>query len=330
MEEFYFDLSCILAHKLYTFKNYANIAGGIEISSDSIFTIINQDLEVASKAINDGDFHFVTIIGNRIMTNLYALNKNELMILGWILRDIGGDLLNISTRNKNVKEKIISNAKKLAIDYLISLQSDITQNSLNSKNIYDKYEETQSEMRKFILSKRERLTYDEESEFSKQFALKIIEVFYTYKDKAFSKNSNLIPIIANELARNYNEHGGREALASYFVFRTFAEFYKYASFEKFENSTGLWDLNSKLSEYLELIDKFRRYLIKDDDRAMFETLNEIVVGFGSDFRLYYLYYGELITQGRTREEKVELSPESRQKIGEIIAKSLQKEFESGE
>lgn len=42
---------------------------------DSDFIIIKQDFEVAKKAFERNDFRLASIIGNRIMTNLFIVNK---------------------------------------------------------------------------------------------------------------------------------------------------------------------------------------------------------------------------------------------------------------
>ena len=145
-------------------------------------------------------------------------------------------------------------------------------------------------LRKFILSDRESAAYNDQEEFSKQYVITMMNLFYDQKRVIFSRDNNLIPIISNELARHYNEHGGKIALTGYFVFKTFSEFYKFASFELFniETKSRLWDTEARLNEYFELINKFKSFLTDNAMDSLYDTFNEIVVKFGSDFRLYYL------------------------------------------
>ena len=49
--------------------------------------------------------------------------------------------------------------------------------------------------------------------------IKMIDIFYTNKNILLTKQNNLLPCIAGELSRTYNEHGGKEALYVYFIFR---------------------------------------------------------------------------------------------------------------
>lgn len=256
---------------------------------------------MAEKKINKADFQFVTIIGNRIMTNLLVAEKNDLMIVGWLIRDLGLDLLAIASYIKDGKSKgqrgdAIEEVKKLSIDYLKFIREEIIQESINAETLFDKYYVLQSKLRKRILNDAEATTYDSQTEFSKLFAIKMIDIFYSNKKILLTKQNNLLPAIANELSRTYNAHGGKEILYAYFVFKAFNDFYKYAYLEMFlnEEKNVLWDTKSKVEEYSGLIYEFKSKLISSDSDLVWAAFNDIVSKIGLDFRLYYLNYSEIV------------------------------------
>lgn len=270
---------------------------------DEIFTIIRQDLEVAEKAIEENDYPFVTVIGNRIMINLLAGKKAEFMILGWIIRDLGNDLVFIKLKKEKIKGKSkgmreiddINEFKRLSKDYLRQCQKDITQENIQPQIFYDNYNILQAKLRKFILFENEKTTYDEQSAYSKRFALSMIDLLYANRNMLFSKNNNLLPSIVGELSRTYNEYGGNDALKVYFIFKSFESLYKYSYIEMFfhEESDKLWDTKSKLNEYCDLIYIFKSYLIDDKEKLISDEFISIMSKIGLDFRIYHLNYGDI-------------------------------------
>ena len=311
---------------------------------EPIFTIIKQDLEVAEKSIDKNDFALVSIIGNRIMSNVLTANKTDLLLLGLIVRDLGFDLSWIEIKNKNIKDKSkpknkspkaelyleLNTAKEISKNCLVLIEDEIARGHIDAISFYNKYEILESQLRLFLLSDCEKTSYDDQPEYSRLFAINSIDMFYSFRAVLFAGNNNLIQSIAGELSRNYNEHGGKEALMVYFVFKLFLDFYKYVQIELFfsESQNMIWNTKDKLNEYSELIYKFRSHLIDGKIDIINNAFNEIITRIGVDFRIYYLNYGDITirTQGEApRKAKIELPKEAKQKIGDIIAKSLQSE-----
>lgn len=72
----------------------------------NIIELIKQDLDVANSYLDKNKFEIINIIGNRILQNLFAINRKELMISGLALKEISFDLQQIkaadSKSHKNV------------------------------------------------------------------------------------------------------------------------------------------------------------------------------------------------------------------------------------
>lgn len=173
------------------------------------------------------------------------------------------------------------------------------------------------------MSDHEIDVYDEQTEFSRNFTIKVLDFFYSNKDIIFNKRNSLVAVLASELGRIYNEHGGREALITYLVFRSFDSFYRYAAVDLFfqENKDLIRSTESTLNEYIDLIYDLKTNLINQIDS--YDAFSEILIKLGIDFRKHHLIYGDIEIQAQIeREERLELSPDAKTKIGNIIAESL--------
>jgi len=293
---------------------------------EAIFTIIGQDLEVAKIAVKAEDFNLINIIGNRIMSNVFIINKNEIMILGWLLKDLGTELRFL----KQTKNDELEEIKKYSIAYLDELKSEIARENIDPKTYFEKYLEIESKIRKNLLSKHESV-YDEQVEFSKYFAIKVLDLLYSNKKMLLFKNNNLSSCAVSEVGRIFNEHGGIEALIIYLVLKAFNDYYLYLYGERFfiEDVGIVTQAETKMNEYIEDIYKLKSIIISGDIDNLYNESNVIIGRLGADYRLYFLIYINspgMYEQKEIREEKLELSPETKQKIGEIITSSLQEKL----
>jgi len=286
---------------------------------EDIFTIIGQDLEVAENLVVREDFSSVQMIGNRIMTNLFAADKSELMILGWIVKELGLEFTSLQTK-KNDK---LNEAKEHFKDFLKRSRYEIQRGNSNSKTYWEAYNTIEAKIRVIELPDHERTVYNDQVGFSKNFAIKMIDVFYSNKDMLFLKHNNLIPVITNELSRNYNQHGGEETLAAYFVFRAFDNYYRYAFVEMFviREAEIFTRTKAKLNDYIKCIYNLKQALVDQNLGNLYNVLDEILIRLGIDYRLYYLKYADIAfpvvipsIKNKTNEEELELSTETMRKI----------------
>ncbi len=103
---------------------------------DTTTNVIRQDLKVAKNAIDDEEFEMVNVIGNRIMSNLLVEDREELMIVGWMLKDLGGELGGIKERKEEGK---LEDAKKLAKEHLDELGDMLTTKRTSASDLWDRY-----------------------------------------------------------------------------------------------------------------------------------------------------------------------------------------------
>jgi hypothetical protein len=145
------------------------------------------------------------------------------------------------------------------------------------------------------------------------------------------KNNNLSSSTASEVGRIFNEHGGIEALVIFLVLKAFNDYYGYLYGERFfvEDVGIVGQAETKMNNYIEDIYKLKSIIISGDINNLYNESNMILGRLGAGFRLYFSIYMNIpgmYEQKEIREEKLELSPETKQKIGEIITSSLQEKL----
>ena len=291
---------------------------------DTTINVIRQDLKVAKKAIDDEELGMVNVIGNRIMSNLLVEDREELMIIGWMLKDLGGELGGIKERKEESK---LEDAKKLAKPHLDELREMLTAKRTSASDLWDRYFDIEKKIRKDILSKSEADEYKEEHEFSKKAAIMLIEHLHSNRELLLKKNNQLISGVANDLSRVVNEYGGKEAIVVYLVFRALDHYYRYLIYEevvdgKIEDKSRF---KSKIDEHIDKVYEMASMIRDAQIDDLYEYSNRILGKLGSAYRKYYTNYLDI--PRIVVEREIEIPEKAKEKIGDIVSKSFEKELE---
>ena len=291
---------------------------------DTTINVIRQDLKVAKNAIDDKDFGMVNVIGNRIMSNLLVEDRVELMIIGWMLKDLGGELGGIKERKEEEKLK---DAIKSAKEHLDELGDMLVHKRTSASDLWDRYFDIEKKIRKDILSKSEADEYKEEDEFSKKAAIMLIEHLHSNRELLLKKNNRLISGVANDLSRIVNEHGGKEAIIVYLVFRALDHYHRYLMYEegidgKIEDESIF---KSKIDGYIDKVYEMASMIRDAQIEDLYEYSNRILGKLGSEYRKYFINYLDI--PRIVVEREIEIPEKAKEKIGDIVSKSFEKELE---
>ncbi len=291
---------------------------------DTTTNVIRQDIKVARNAINDKDFGMVNVIGNRIMSNLLVEGREELMIIGWMLKDLGGELSGIKERKEEGK---LEDAIKSAKEHLDELGDMLVHKRTSASDLWDRYFDIENKIRKYILSKSEADEYKEEHEFSKKAAIMLIEHLHSNRELLLKKNNQLIPSVANDLSLIVNGHGGKEAIIVYLVFRALDHYHRYLMYEegiegKIEDESRF---KSKIDEYIDGIYKMASMIKNGRVEDLYGHSNHILGKLGSEYRKYVINYLDI--PRIVVEREIEIPEKAKEKIGDIVSKSFEKELE---
>ncbi|OPZ89083.1 MAG: hypothetical protein BWY74_02875 [Firmicutes bacterium ADurb.Bin419] len=245
---------------------------------------------MAKKAVETDDFDTLSYVSNRIMLNLLVKDELKLMLLGYMIKDLSGELRYL----KDNRNDVFSDAKIKAMVYLNDIQTQIVNANVDPKIYWEKYSEFELETRANLNSEIESSIYDDQGDFAKEFSIKLMDIFYSRKNDSHNlKNS--IQMTSYELSRNFNQHGGKEALVIHLVFKALNEYYGYLSNEldRLDNKKGPSDNKKiirragiKVLEYIEEIYKLK-YCISDLSN-LYDSSNIIIDNLGKDAKALYL------------------------------------------
>lgn len=278
-----------------------------------VANLINQDLSVAITYINDQKYDSVNIIGNRILQNLFAINKNELMIIGLIVKEVSFDLQQINA-SEYKKDKKIDMCKPFAIE---CIQRLILDDKPSTIEIWNSYFDFEDEIRKYLLVLEEREIYKDNHEYSTEATINYINILSENINYLLNRNINPLERTRSELANLINIHGGKVTVLVYLLTRAFEHVYRFSLHGKVtdEELKSIVNLNiNRLREIVELING-------NDDNELVEHANNMIGDLMFYYRKYFMLFGEL--KGELIEE-IPLSPEVSHKIRKIIDKQTSK------
>ncbi len=274
-----------------------------------VTNFINQDLSVAIKYINEKKYDSVNIIGNRILQNLYAINKKELMTIGLIVKEVSFDLQQINA-SEHKSDKKIEKCRSIAIECIQKLIRDDRHSNIEIWNSYFDFED---KIRKYLLVLEEREIYKANHEYSTEATKNYINILSKNKNYLLNRNINPLGRTRSELASMIHIHGGKIPTLFYLLTRAFEHVYRFSLHGKVpdEELESIVNLNiNRLNEIVELINE-------DNNDELVEHANNMIGDLMLCYRKYFMLFGDL--KGELIEE-IPLSPEVTQKIRKIIDK----------
>jgi len=287
--------------------------------------IIKQDLSVAKKYLEDGKYGLITILGNRIMSNLMVGGETDLMIVGWLMKEVGRELSIIN--NYESKEEI-KEAKKSGEEFITNITKQISEEDTNIEKIYDEYFEYQKKIRKYTLKKPEDKYYKDDLDFTRKNTIFCLEYLVRNKGLLLDPRTQFLLSCAADLARVLNEHGGQKVdYVTYLLFKAFDRYFDYLLFR--HNVEGVIEDKERFTKIVDGHLKTINILIKNlDNESEFIKIADGLLGeFGYKYREFVMKFGDIYREFPVRmsEKKIEIPLDTREKIVEIISKSFQKE-----
>lgn len=292
-----------------------------------IIDVLKQDIKVAENAINEKDFGMVGTIGNRIMANLLAdkSKTKELVLIGWILKEVGGEL-EVVKRFKDSSK--LDNSTKIAKDTLKQIETTLSKKEYSANRLWGIYFDWEKDIREHILSKLEDKTYTKKVEFTREILLVLLDHFLTNKDLLLKQNAQLTKGILNDLTRVINEHGATETeYMVYIVFKVFDGYFTYTlhSETSFDGKINEENLKSKIDKYIDAIEKISKIYDAKELEEMYSEATAIVYELSIEIRKNFHSYYQPHTQ--VLERKLELPEEAKVKIGDAISKAFEETSE---
>ena len=282
--------------------------------------IFQQDLKAAMNALEKDDYDNLNIFANRIMSNAHLAGGKEQMVCGIMLKDLALTLLPLPQK-KNAKSK--STAKALAAGFLKKMYEQ--REEISTENLWIEYNVFGNSVLHHMLTDYEESAYSgKNSEFTHGIVKILLEKLDQEKAKLIDPGCLLLKGILNEISRLSKVHTCE--LSDEFAFALITALdrcYDYIVFVYRETDEFVNEVKTKIIPEIEKIIEIMKKVetnngnwISDIDLKLFELSNK--------WRDYFLSYMELGSP--VKEKMIRIPNESRKKLTEAIARSLEEEL----
>jgi hypothetical protein len=238
---------------------------------------INQDLNVAIQYFRQKDFELMGRIGDRIMSNLLLGEENDLMIIGYLVREVSEEFISIREM-----DPVRLNGCMDAGDKFLR---DITKN-LNDENyiimVWEHYSYYKAKIGEFIPTDVELMVYQKHPKFTAQTTRKLMRMLDENRALLLDDYNNLLLSILEEQKRIINIYGfSKNDLILYITLKAFYEYYLYLLAFKMANHIEREAIASKVYRYVDEISQ-----IPTEFKEMSNKSNQILGELGYKTRKF--------------------------------------------
>ena len=283
---------------------------------------IKQDMLVAIEALKRDNFDLVNIIGNRIASDSMIMKRNELIITGFLLKEVSIEI----RRVKEINEKNLTRCKDTGRKFLEGLLS-LLEDKIVNKEIWEKYQNYEKEVRKYLISDIESSIYKENPDFTKETRTMLLEHLTGNKRLLTKRDYRSVEGIASEISRVINAYGFYpEDLVFYLVMKVFSSYYNYFIYDYYleESEEEKTKKEKEINSYIDNI--YELFSAGNNLNDLYEGSTKIIGELGTKWRAHFINLGEI---RMIVERGIELPPEAKKKIEEGIAEVFERKIKEG-
>jgi len=285
--------------------------------------IFQQDLKAARNALEKDDLENMNILGNRVMSNCHIFNEKRYFLVGFLLKDMAATLLPL--KNSKVP-KAASTARALTAGVFRKL-SDYAKGDIQSADLWKEYHEFSNKVRPFILLEFEEGAYGgDSSNFTHESIQLLLKKLEDNKDRLLEPNCILLKGMINEISRLHKAHGSKlhdEFAAALIVMLD--RCYDYIA--QISETKEIFENNIKNVIHAHLGECLRILKESEEKGGIWQQqIDDELFALVKIWREYFLFYmekGEVVQQRKTT---VMLPDESRKRLTEAIARTLEDEL----
>lgn len=285
--------------------------------------VIKQDLLAAIKAFKKGEFGFVNIMGNRLMSNLLLSNQKDLMIFGYPLKEVSKEFERI--RNMGRLEECKGIGEKFLTDLVAEIKDDI-----NPAKVWGRFYQYEIAIRRYLLHPEFETVYKNNIEFTKTVTSMLVKYLRENQELLLDKKNRLLEGILGELSRVINAHGtDRHTLVFYLLLVALNDYYRYLWYSESEKGTisNVEEFKNRIFPHIDKIIDLKSDL---EEEELFRRANEILGDLASMWRSYYIYYTEPIKAIHEKVPPAEILPEeAKKKLTRAMIEAIEKEAKKG-
>lgn len=289
---------------------------------DYKFSVFQQDLGAALKALEAEDFENLNIFANRLMSNAILGENRRLALPGLFLKDVS---ILVGSLKVRTSATTLSIAMAVTKSYGRKLTKQTTNIDFSEDDLWKGFLEFTSDIRKFTLTQEEEKAYKDDIDFARSATKWFSRFLADHKEELLHQKNQLLKGVLNETNRIYRCHG--EQLPEIYA-------------------TALITSLDRCNDYIKLIslskDDFEQRVRKDvlphvdeivtilsEDTPNSERVNQVLWSLVRKWREFYIEFMEVrrvtVEPVFEPEKGIELPEETKVKLTKAITESLEKE-----
>ncbi len=288
-----------------------------------VMEVLGEDFQAAKLSFEKDDYSLMNIYANRLASNAFLGDVSWAASIGHFLKQIAVDALNARQRTDAL------NAVKAAGRKLLDALEPQLSNEGDALKRWHAYLEYTDKARLGFLNDVEKEVYEEHPEYTTRISQVLARILRSEQNLLLDPKNVFLTGILNELDRTQRVHGMTpKTLAFRALIRALMRYYDYVVFASLLPD-GTVDEKLLTGELGEIVNDVADVMdIPDvDDKQIIGKTEELLSKIVFGWRRFFIYYMErtLSTRSLGEQRRIELPEESKQKISEIIEKSLERE-----
>lgn len=216
---------------------------------ESAANTIKQDLNVARQYFRLKNFESLGEIGNRIMSNLFLGEEKHLMIVGYLVKEVAQEFIEIRSEDPVRLNGCMDAGEKFLRDISNSLSDD-----LDPITVWEHYHQYKNKIVEFIPTDVELLVYRKDVEFTSHTTQKLMKLLDENRSLLLDSYNNLLYNILGEQKRVINIYGFTKTdLIRYISLKAFYEYYLYLMSFKMVNKLEGEAIANNVYQYVDRI-----------------------------------------------------------------------------
>ncbi len=246
---------------------------------DSITKTIKQDLNVARQYFRLKNFELLGKMGDRIMSNLLLGEEKDLMIIGYLVKEVSEEFIGIRDEDPVRLNGCMDAGEKFIRDLSDSLSDDF-----EPTLIWEHYSNYKTKIVEFIPTDVELMVYQKDVEFTAKTTRRLMKLLDENRPLLLDNYNNLLLSILNEQKRVINIYGFTKSdLILYMSLKAFYEYYLYLLAFKMANNMEGEAISGKVYHYVDKISQ-----LPTGFEAMSKESNKILGELGYKTRMFYM------------------------------------------